>query len=363
MKILVDIGHPAHVHLLKNVANNLEKNGHSIYFSVRDIPIVKRLMDIYEMPYINLGTKSDKIAGKLWTVLKQDLKLFWFVLKHHIDIGLSSGIALPHVSRLTKMKSIVFDDDDDEVEKFMVKFSHPFSNTVLSPMALKQHRKTCNAIFYNGNHELAYLHPNVFRPDTRVLNKLGIQKGERFFVMRFVALKGHHDVGNKGLSFEQKKKLVEVLLRYGRVIITAERELEPEFEPYRMSVPAEDMHSVLYFASLYIGDSQTMTSEAAVLGVPSLRCNTFVGRIATLEEEEKQYGLTYGFTPDQFNQLIEKAIYLLNQPELRTDWMNKREKFLKDKIDVSAFFTWFIENYPESKHIMKENPDYQYNFR
>ena len=43
---------------------------------------------------------------------------------------------------------------------------------------------------------------------------------------------------------------------------------------------------------MFIGDSQTMTSEAAVLGVPSLRCNSFAGRISYINEQEFKYGLT-----------------------------------------------------------------------
>lgn len=363
MNILIDIGHPGHVHLLKNVAKNLEKKGHKIYYSVRDIPVAKRLMNIHGMPYIDLGKKSDSLWGKAWTIIKQDLILFWFVVTHRIDFGLSSGIVLPHISRITKIKSFIYDDDDDEVEPFVVKYGHPFADVVFSPSAVKDHRKTKNAIFYAGYHELAYLHPNVFKPDETVLKRLGIKKGEKYFVMRFVALRAHHDVGNKGLSFEQKKKLVEVLNQYGRVIITGERKLEPEFEPYRMSVPAEDMHSVMNFATLFIGDSQTMTSEAVVLGVPAIRCNTFVGRISYLEEEEHKYGMTYGYTPDNFDKLLEKLNDMLVNPNLKEEWIEKRNKLLSDKIDVSAFFTWFIENYPESKRVMKENPNYQYNFR
>ena len=57
--------------------------------------------------------------------------------------------------------------------------------------------------------------------------------------MRFVALKGHHDVGQQGLSLEQKCRLLELLKPYGRVIVTSERALEPEFEPYRLPVPPE----------------------------------------------------------------------------------------------------------------------------
>jgi hypothetical protein len=36
---------------------------------------------------------------------------------------------------------------------------------------------------------------------------------------------------------------------------------------------------------------------------------------------------------------------------------------LSEKIDVTAFLVWFIENYPESVTVMRQNPDYQYNFR
>lgn len=363
MNILIDIGHPAHVHLLKNTAWQLKSHGHRVFYSVRDIPVAKRLMNYYNMPYIDLGEKKDNLQGKAWTVVKQDALLLRFVLKHKIDIGLSSGITLPQVSRVTKMKSIVFDDDDDEVEKLFVKYGHRFADTVLTPSCLRDHRKTKNAIFYNGNHELAYLHPDVFHPDESVLERLGIQQGEVYFVMRFVAMKGHHDQGQQGLTLEQKKSLVDTLQHYGKVIITAERELEREFEPYRMAVPAEDMHSVLYYSSLFIGDSQTMTSEASVLGVPALRCNSFAGRLSTLEEEEHQYGLTYAFTPERFPELMTKLKVLLDTANLKAEWSERRSKLLQDKINVSSFFTWFIESYPDSARIMKDDPDYQWNFK
>lgn len=48
------------------------------------------------------------------------------------------------------------------------------------------------------------------------------------------------------------------------------------------------------FASLYIGDSQTMAAEAGVLGVPFVRFNDFVGRIRYLRELEDKYRLGFG---------------------------------------------------------------------
>ena len=51
---------------------------------------------------------------------------------------------------------------------------------------------------------------------------------------------------------------------------------------------------MMAFASLYIGDSQTMAAEAGVIGVPFVRFNDFVGRIGYLRELEDTYHLGFG---------------------------------------------------------------------
>ena len=114
---------------------------------------------------------------------------------------------------------------------------------------------------------------------------------------------------------------------------------------------------------MLIGDSQTMTSEAAVLGTPAIRCNTFVGKISYLEEEEHKYGLTYGFRPENSDAMFAKIEELIAISDLKKEWQRRRQKMLADKIDVTAFQVWFIENYSESARIMKENPDIQYRFK
>ena len=57
--------------------------------------------------------------------------------------------------------------------------------------------------------------------------------------------------------------------------------------------------------------------------------------------------------------LLEK---LLSIPNLKEIWQKRRENMLNDKIDVTAFMVWFIENYPESVEQMKINPSYQKHF-
>lgn len=315
-----------------------------MYYSVRDIPIAIRLMEHYGMtPYLCLGRKHDSLLGKARSVLHQDIQLLRFVHKKRIDIGLSSGIVLGHVSLLSRMKALLFDDDDDAAEPLIVRYGHPFSHAVLTPDCIR--RKTKHAIYYPGTHELAYLHPNRFVPDPSVLGKAGLRKDERFFIMRFVALKGHHDIGQVGLSLEQKRALVSLLSSFGRVIITSERPVEEEFEPYRMPVPPEDMHSLMAYSSLFVGDSQTMTSEAAVLGVPALKCNTFAGTLSVPNMLEDKYGLCYAYTPGRFKEMLDQITRLLSMDpvDLKREWQSKRQRMLTDMTDPTEFFVNIIE--------------------
>ena len=58
MRILIDIGHPGHVHLLKHTYFRLIQNGHDVWVTVKDIPIAKTLLKKYNIEYIDLGKKK-----------------------------------------------------------------------------------------------------------------------------------------------------------------------------------------------------------------------------------------------------------------------------------------------------------------
>ena len=52
----------------------------------------------------------------------------------------------------------------------------------------------------------------------------------------------------------------------------------------------------------------------------------------------------------------------LRRPEA-DEYLAPAQKLLDDKIDVTAFFIWFIENYPGSVKRMKEEPGIQEQFK
>ena len=156
---------------------------------------------------------------------------------------------------------------------------------------------------------------------------------------------------------------MERLQARGKVFITTERNIDDEFKPYQLTVSPDKAHSLMYYAKMFVGDRQTMTSEAAVLGTPAVKCNSFAGRLAVPNELEQKYGLCYSFLPEQQEAFFAKIEELLAMPDLKGEWQLRRQHLLSDKIDYTSFLVWFIENYPQSRQTIMAQPDFQSQFR
>lgn len=348
MNIIFDLGHPAHFHLFKNVINRLLENGHTYEIIARD---KECLVDLIVNSGFNCHIVKRKKDG-LVPLAIQNIKAFWLGLKlakkHKSNFIVGTSIIAGPVSRLTDAISIVFEEDDAKVVPLLTGLAYPAAHYIATPTCLSFEDYGKKHLTYHGYHELAYLHPNRFNPDKNILNKLGIQPGQKYFLIRLVALKAHHDIGEKGVSTEQALKLVDLLKKHGKVFISSEKVVTGNLEQYILPTKPEEIFDVMAFADIVIGDSQTMTAEAAVLGVPALRCNSFVGRLSYLQELESKYGLTYGFLPEDFDKLMQKLEDLLNEPNLKQHWLKKREIMLTECIDLSK---WMLEKFEKLKNL------------
>jgi predicted glycosyltransferase len=168
-------------------------------------------------------------------------------------------------------------------------------------------------------------------------------QNEKLFVVRFVAWEAGHDVMIKGFSLEAKRRLVRALAEHGRVVITSERELPVDMRPFHMPLSPTKIHDLLAFSSLYIGESATMASESAILGIPFIYVSP-IGRGYT-DEQEEQYGLGYTLHPDEQERAIELALDLAQRKNVRRDWKAKQRQLLADKTDVTAWMVDYVENY------------------
>lgn len=354
MRLLIDIGHPGHVHFFKCFIREMERKGHTVLITARNKEITLDLLSKYHFDFIAVGKqKSGKLnLIKEWII--RDFQILKIARKFHPDFLLGIGNpSVAHVAKLLGTRSIVF--TDTEHAKFANGVTFPFADVVCTPSCFNYDIGP-KQIRYNGYHELAYLHPNRFTPNPAVLAELGLAEGDPFIIVRFVSWQASHDVGQHGLTLDTKRKAVHEFQKYGRVFITSEKPLPEEFEKYRISVSPEKMHDLLYYATLLYGESATMASECAVLGTHAIFCD-FAGRGYT-DEEERDYGLVYNFKLDESSQKrsIEKAVELLQDPGLKEKGREKQKRLLNDKIDVTAFMVWFIENYPQSVVAMKNNP-------
>jgi predicted glycosyltransferase len=360
MRILIDIGHPAHVHLFKHFAWDMQSRGHNLFFTCRDKEFEIFLLEKYDFQYKSFGKKYSSTIGKLWGMVEFGLKELFAGIKFKPDILLSHGsMYAAHAAFLLGKPHISLEDTFNFEQ---IRFYKPFTKHILT--ANYEHPLSgAKVIKYAGYHELAYLHPNRFSPDKTVLNELGVKEGERFVIIRFVSWNASHDIGHKGINYENKIKTIEEFGKYAKVFISSESKLPPELEQFRIRIAPYRMHNAMAFASLVFGESATMVSEAVIMGTPGIYLDN-TGRFYTNEQEVK-YGMCFNYSESLEDQqkAIEKGIEILKTEGLKEEWLAKRDKMLEDKIDVTAFLVWFIENYPTSAKVMKENPDYQYNFK
>lgn len=294
--------------------------------------------------------------------VKRCFRLLNICIKDRPDVMAGTSAEIPFVGKILHIPSINVEEDDAEVVSLYAKTTYPRSTVIVTPDVCSCGKWEQKAIKYKSYHELAYLHPNNFIPDKKVVEKY-FPVDSPYFILRFVKLKAFHDEGIKGINSEIASKIIKMLLPYGRVYITSERELESEFEPYRIPIAPIDMHHVMAFSELYIGDSQTMAAEAGVLGVPFVRFNDFVGRIGYLRDLEDNYQLGFGIKTTEEEKLYSTIQMILDMPNRSQVFQGRRQKMLSEKIDAAKFFTWFIEKWPESLKTMKNDPSYQDRFK
>ena len=336
-KILFDIGHPAHVHMFKNYISYLKKKKYDVYVTTRNKDITHTLLDHYNIPYTCISNPGkNNFIGMLVELLIRNFRMLKLCLKHKIKIGIGTSTSITHLTLLSfgKFKSYNLNEDDDKIVPLFTYSTYPFSTKIINPDCLEFKKWKKKRALYPSYHELSYLHPNNFTPDEKILKKYALEKG-KYVIFRLSALKAHHDVGAKGISTELKKQMTKMLNGY---------EIIESFEGKKGNkIEIWDMHHILAFSKMIISDSQTMTIEAAVLGIPSMRINTFIGKSTVIEELEDKYKLCYGILPSNENLIMKTLKELITNEKLEEDWQVKRKTLLRDKIDFNQWMVNYFE--------------------
>lgn len=339
MRFAVDILHPAHVHFFRNFIGEMERRGHRFLITARDKECTVELLRSYGLEHAVLSRHRHGSAALALELIVRTARFWRRARRFRPDFLLGiMGPTIALAGKLLPSKTVIF--YDTEMAAVTNRFAYPLADRVCTPECY-QGKIGSHHVTYPGYHELAYLHPRRFTPDPGVLESHGLSVDEPLFLVRFVSWGASHDVGERGFSMAGKRRLVERLTRAGRVLISSEGPLPEDLERYRFPLPVQDIHHVLAFARLLVGESATMASEAAVLGTHALFVSK-TGRGYT-DEQEARYGLVHNFDHRQEDEALARVEELLGAEDLQADGRRRRERLLAEKIDVTGWMVDYFE--------------------
>ncbi|WP_299334170.1 DUF354 domain-containing protein [Haloplanus sp.] len=338
VRVLFDVGHPAQVHLFRNAITGLESLGHETYVTSREKEVTVDLLDAYGIAHTTLTTRGDSLPALLSEQLLHETRLFSVARRFDPDVVVSRLSPVPaHVSRLVGCRSVAV--SDTHIDKRLVRLLYhgvtlPFVDTLCVPESFELSIDDAKRRPMDFQ-ELAYLHPAYFDPDPDILWNHGLTPDETFFVVRVAGWDAYHDAGYAGLSPPAIRRLVDMLSEEGAVFVSAEDTLPTDLEAHRLPTDPENIHHVLHYADLYVGDSGTMSTEAALLGTPAIRTNTMVGDDDenVFQQLEDRYELLRSFADE--DQALRAVQQLLARGIDRIDWDERRDRLLAEQPDVT----------------------------
>jgi predicted glycosyltransferase len=359
MKILIDINHPAHVHYFRNFIKIMASKGNKFFISSRNRDITFELLEHFNISFYNRGKGKTSRLGKLLYMFWADIQLIWKSIWFKPDIFLSFGSPYAAQTSFLLRKPHITLTDTEHADKTHKMFTYPFSTIILTPNVY-YHDLGEKHFRFNNIVESLYLDERYFKPDKNTLKKLNISNDQKYALLRFVAWDAHHDFGESGLTKQVKLELIEMLKknRY-QVYISSENKLDNDFEKYRIDILPHEMHDVLAYSSLFIGESGTMASECAYLGIPSIYINS-LPLMGYLKLEEDYSLLKHFNSSDGVVKYLEA---LLKQHDMNKEAIKNSQLMKKGFIDTTGFLVWVVDNYPDSIKIIKDKPDYQNKFQ
>lgn len=343
MNYLFELSHPKHYYQFRIIIKELLTNtSNNILVIARDKDVLLKVLEEDGIPFIIYGKHGKSIISKLLVLPNLFYTYLKILRKNKIDIVISK--ASPYAAILSKIiniKTVI--TPDSEVVSITKKLVAPLATSVITPENYsldygKKHKR------FQGFFEDCYLHPLVFSPNKELVKKLGFSPNKPYFILRFISWNANHDINNFGFSDDEKIQIVNKLKANGDVYISSEGTLPIEIEKYRIKIPPSKIHHVIHFASIYIGDSQTMATESSLLGTPSIRYNSFVGEndMTNFILLEEKYKLLKNYS--RFSDLMLCIDEYIKNHQNKDNWLEKRVDYYNHIGNVNKKILSFIES-------------------
>lgn len=331
MNILLDLVHPAHVHFFRHAIETLKDAGHSVAIASRNKDCTTDLLDDFNLKHTCISTQNDgraiSMAHELW---HRNRRLKRIAKEHSSEVIAGvGGVSAAQTACLLRRRSVIF--YDTEAARLQNALSYPFASRVVVPQCYTGWVPKRRVRRYRGYHELAYLHPNQFKPDRDIAIQNGLYEDGDTFLIRLVSWKANHDLGLSGWTRNILDAVVKRLKPLGRVLISSEQPLPDELRELEYDGCRASIHHLIGHCRLTIGESATMASESVVMGVPAVyAAPSYRGYIS---EQENRYQMVKYVPIPTPNTLLSAINAMLNaDPDL---FRANHARLLADCVDVT----------------------------
>jgi predicted glycosyltransferase len=288
VRVWIDLSNSPHPILFEPIVDELRAAGNEVVLTARDHAQTVALA-AERWPEVRvIGARSPKgRSRKARAVAARAAELWRFGRGERIDVAVShNSYAQAVAARALRIPCVTAMDYEYQPANHI---AFRFADRVVVPedfpdrMLRLSGARARKVWRYSGFKEEVYLHR--FKPDPSVLDELGLERGEPFFVGRpSPAGAAYHQFENPRFD----AALAQVLGREdARVVLLPRRPEDVRaydgVPPERRIVPerAVDTRSLLHYARALLGAGGTMNREAALLGTPVF--GMYAGRLAALD--------------------------------------------------------------------------------
>lgn len=337
MNVVVSIQHPAWAHQFRYIIKELQAKGHQVTVLAVDKDKDLELLDAFGIPYVKMANSTGKnLWEKGWLFFKLCITFTHQCRKAKADVLIGRASPMMAVAAFLLGKPhVIF--EDTEVSTISLAACKLFSRCIMTPEKFQTDlgKKHVRLPLYK---ELFYLHRKEFTPDRSILERHGIDPDAPFAVVRLISWNAIHDVGMHGLTDQQKIDFIRSLAEMLPVYLSSEANTPEELKPYLIRLPYEDIHHLLYYATVVLSEGASTASEAAILGTHAFYLNEIAS--GTTEEQEQRFHLLRVLhdPKTRYETALRETRELLKTPDLWKKGKEKREALLSEMPDPNDVF-------------------------
>ncbi|MEM2909592.1 MAG: DUF354 domain-containing protein [Nitrososphaerota archaeon] len=349
MKVWFDILTPKQFWFFTSIEKELRERGLEVLLTSRRYEqIIPILEDVGRKDIIVVGEfGGGSLLGKLKASVSRTMELVDVIEKHSPDACVSSGsldmtrisfgLHIPHI--------LLSDTPESPVNRYCV----PLSNYVFTPWIISKdewvkYGINCRSVLkYRALDPMAWL--DGFKPNRRILDELGLDEFN-YVLFRMPETQASYLIG---VNTEYVTKLAEkltsnlsgvklvVLARYGEQTTQLKKLGKGALI---LDKPVSD-HSILYYASLFIGGGGTMTQEAVLMGVPTM--SAYPGRLPAVHRYLVGIGALSHFR--SWQDALKKALNILERADDARKFQTRLANRLKRRmVNPAKVVAGWLEN-------------------